>query len=182
MTTPRTNATSLQETSPTMNDTAALKPSASAALKKTETFGQFSTVPTPIKADSFGKTGGMAAEEQTELVILPDPVGYHMLVALPTLEQQTANGIIIPESVTERERAATVVGTVLAMGPDCYKDTKKFPNGAWCKTGDNVLFSRYQGMRFKSKDPETGGMVEYRMLSDDGIVGTVPEGAEVGGL
>jgi co-chaperonin GroES (HSP10) len=116
------------------------------------------------------------------MVVLPDPVGYHMLVALPTLEQQTALGIIIPEAVVERERAATVVGTVLAMGPDCYKDTKKFPNGAWCKTGDNVLFSRYQGMRFKSKDPETGGMVEYRMLSDDGIVGTVPEGAEVGGL
>ncbi len=135
--------------------------------------------PTPIRANAFGN---MVAEEQTEMVTLPDPVGYHMLVALPTLEQQTKSGIIIPEAVTERERAATVVGTVLAMGPDCYRDAKKFPNGAWCKVGDNVLFSRYQGMRFRSKDTETGDMVEYRMLSDDGIVGTVPEGAEVGGL
>lgn len=138
--------------------------------------------PIPIKTNAFGQTAPSVSEETTEMVVLPDPVGYHMLVALPTVAQQTAKGIIIPEEVTERERAATVVGTVLAQGPDCYKDQRKFPNGAWCKVGDNVLFSRYQGMRFKSKDTESGDMVEYRMLSDDGIVGTVPEGAEVGGL
>lgn len=126
--------------------------------------------------------GQTRKELDTELVQLPDPVGYHMLVALPTMAKQTAAGIFIPDVVNERERAAAVVGVVLAMGPDCYKDAKKFPHGAWCKTGDTVLFSRYQGMRFKSKDPESGDMVEYRMLTDDGIVGTVPEGAEVGGL
>lgn len=121
-------------------------------------------------------------DSETELVILPDPVGHHMLVALPTFAEQTAGGIIIPGAVNERERAATVVGTVLAMGGSCYKDQKRFPEGPWCKVGDTVLFSRYQGMRFKSKDTESGDMVEYRMLTDDGIVGTVPEGAEVGGL
>ncbi len=122
------------------------------------------------------------APEDTTLVILPDPVGHHMLVALPTIEQKTKSGIIIPTAVTERERAATTVGYVLAMGPDCYKDQKRFPNGAWCKTGDTVLFPRYQGMRFVSQDAETGEMVEYRMMADDCIVGTVPEGAKVGAL
>lgn len=121
-------------------------------------------------------------DSDTELVILPDPAGHHMLIALPTFAEQTAGGIIIPGSVNERERAATVIGTVLAQGPSCYKDPKRFPEGPWCKVGDRVLFSRYQGMRFKSKDPESGDMVEYRMLTDDGIVGTVPEGAEVGAL
>lgn len=131
----------------------------------------------------LAKATASAAEEQTELVILPDPVGYHMLVALPTMAQQTKGGILIPEHVNERERAAAVVGTVLAMGPECYKDPKRFPAGEkWCKVGDQVIFSRYQGMRFKSKDIESGDMVEYRMLSDDGIVGVVPEGAEVSGL
>lgn len=135
-----------------------------------ETSGPFSFVP-------------RASEQETELVILPDPVGYHMLIALPTMAQQTASGIIIPDVVTERERAATVVGTVLAMGDECYKDPKRFPAGKpWCKVGDSVLFSRYSGMRFKSKDRSTGDMVEYRMLSDDNVVGTVPAGAEVGGL
>jgi len=121
-------------------------------------------------------------ESDTEVVVLPDPVGYHMLVALPTFAQQTASGVYIPDTVNERERAATVVGQVLAMGSDCYSDPRKFPGGPWCKVGDTVLFSRYSGMRFKSKDAESGDMVEYRMLSDDLIVGTVPHGAEVGGL
>jgi co-chaperonin GroES (HSP10) len=140
-----------------------------------------SATPLPIKT-TLGNTVPKRSEEETELVILPDPVGYQMLVALPTMTQKTAMGIIIPETVNERERAASVVGTVIAMGSECYADRKKFPSGAWCKVGDNVLFSRYQGMRFRSKDAESGDMVEYRMLSDDGIVGTVPEGAEVGGL
>jgi co-chaperonin GroES (HSP10) len=121
-------------------------------------------------------------DSDTEMVILPDPVGHFMLIALPTMAEQTAGGIIIPHAVNERERAASVVGTVLAMGPSCYKDRARFPDGAWCKEGDKVLFSRYQGMRFKSKDVESGEMVEYRMLADDGITGTVPEGADVGGL
>lgn len=131
----------------------------------------------------------------TTMVILPDPVGHHMLIALPTIEQKTKSGLIIPTTVTERERAATVVGYVIAMGDQCYKDASRFgvpePDHMgqtrmvarpWCKTGDTVLFSRYSGMRFMSQDAETGEMVEYRMLADDQIVGTVPEGSKVGAL
>lgn len=128
--------------------------------------------PAPVKED----------RSDTELVQLPDPVGYHMLIALPTFAEVTASGIYIPQAVNERERAATVVGVVLAQGSECYTDTRKFPKGAWCKVGDTVLFSRYSGMRFRSKDVESGEMVEYRMLTDDNIVGVVPSGAEVAGL
>ena len=121
-------------------------------------------------------------QSDTTLVILPDPVGHHMLVALPTMQEMTVSGIIIPHATNERERAATVVGRVIAMGASCYKDKARFPDGAWCKEGDTVLFTRYQGMRFRTKDAESGDMVEYRMLTDDAIVGTVPDGAEVMGL
>ena len=119
----------------------------------------------------------------TTFVTLPDPVGHHMLVALPTMKEQTEKGIFIPAVTNERERAAAVVGTVLAMGSTCYQDKRRFPNGEpWCKAGDSVMFSRYSGMRFKSKDIESGDLVEYRMLADDQIVGTVPDGAIVEGL
>ncbi len=140
---------------------------------------------TPLRANAFGETQSASATDMTsdtEMVILPDPVGHFMLVALPTMEEQTKSGIIIPGMVTERERAATVVGKVLAMGDACYKDKTRFPGQPWCKLGDTVLFSRYAGMRFKSQDSETGSMVEYRMLTDDGIVATVPLGAKVGAL
>lgn len=140
----------------------------------------------PLRTDTFGLMKSAPATDMnsdTEMVILPDPVGHHMLVALPTIEKQTAMGLIIPDVVTERERAATVLGTVLAMGNTCYKDPRRFPDGQpWCKVGDTVMFSRYSGMRFKSKDVFTGDLVEYRMLTDDGIVGTVPAGAIVGAL
>lgn len=120
-------------------------------------------------------------KEETELLHAPDPVGHFMLVALPTMEEKTAGGIYIPDSVTDRERAASVVGHVIALGPDCYtgqypNGAPRFPSGAWCKEGDTVLFSRYQGMRFKIEG------VEFRMLADDQIVATVPNEAKVGGL
>lgn len=118
----------------------------------------------------------------TQMVILPDPVGYYMLIALPTAAERTEKGIIIPDVVNERERAATVVGKVVAMGPDCYRDKTKFPNGAWCKVGDTVLFTRYSGMRFKTNDLESGDLVEYRILTDDGIAATVPDGSSVEAL
>lgn len=121
-------------------------------------------------------------DSMTEMVFLPDPVGHYMLVALPTMAEKSEGGVIIPRVVREGERIATVVGKVLEMGSSCYKDKTRFPDGPWCKKGDTVMFSRYQGMRFKSLDAESGEMVEYRMLTDDAIVGTVPTGAIVTGI
>lgn len=148
----------------------------------------------PKLANSGPAPDTNAPEDQsdTTLVILPDPVGHKMLVALPTMAERTAGGIIIPHATNERERAATVVGTVLAMGDTCYNDIGRFgvyqPDGSrklgkpWCKVGDTVLFTRYAGMRFKTKDVESGEMVEYRIMNDDEIAATVPAGAEVGAL
>lgn len=140
--------------------------------------------------------------EDLGMMTAPDPVGHFMLVALPEVEARTASGIYIPETVTDRERAASVVGTVIEMGPDCYRDPEpkipqelvilaangvpvnitiltsppRFPSGPWCKIGDTVLFSRYAGKRFKIEG------VEFRMLADDEITATIPIGAKVGGL
>lgn len=134
-----------------------------------------------------------AVNSDTELIILPDPVGWRLLIALPTMAEKLASGLYIPDEVNERERAATVVGRVLAMGSLCYQDPKKYGiwdsekqtfvlQEPWCKVDDTVLFSRYSGMRFRAKDGESGDMVEYRMLNDDEIMGTVPAGAAVGAL
>lgn len=135
----------------------------------------------------------LGQDDATELVILPDPTGYSMLIALPTMAQQTASGIWLPQLTTDQERAAAVVGVVLAQGPQCYKDPRKFGVWdedkqkfvllpPWCKVGDTIMFARYSGMRFKTRDIESGDLVEYRMLSDDMCTGTVPEGAHVEGL
>lgn len=133
--------------------------------------------------------------DSLDMLIAPDPVGHFMLVALPEVEIRTAGGVYIPETVSERERTASVVGTVISMGPDCYVDPPpqlpdlppgtpvtvlaprpRFPSGPWCKAGDTILFSRYAGKRFTIEG------VEFRMLADDEVIATIPEGAKVGGL
>ena len=47
------------------------------------------------------------------------------------------------------------------MGPDCYKDKSRFPNGPWCKRGDFVLMRAYSGTRIKIHGKE------FRLINDD---------------
>ena len=61
------------------------------------------------------------------------------------------------------------MGYVVALGPDAYKDQKKFPDGPWCKEGDWILFGRYAGARFGIE----GG--EMRLLNDDEILAVLPD-------
>ena len=53
------------------------------------------------------------------------------------------------------------------MGPDCYGDKEKFPEGPWCKKGDCVIFARYAGSRIQID----GG--EVRLLNDDEVLATI---------
>ncbi len=99
--------------------------------------------------------------------ILPKPVGYRMLIRPWSGEKKTKGGILITESTQETIEMTTVVGLVILMGDLCYKDEKKFPNGAWCKEGQFVIYGRYAGSRFKTK------YGEHRILNDDEIIATI---------
>ena len=39
----------------------------------------------------------------------------------------------------------------MAMGPQCYADKDRYPEGPWCKVKDWVMFARYAGSRIKLK-------------------------------
>jgi co-chaperonin GroES (HSP10) len=58
-------------------------------------------------------------------------------------------------------------GLVLAMGPDCYRDKERYPDGPWCKVNDWIMFARYAGSRIKID----GG--EIRLLNDDEVLATI---------
>ncbi len=150
----------------------------------------------PVQIPKIDGTGALLDEtDDADMMHAPDPVGHFMLVALPKVE--VSKTLITPDTVSEREQAASVIGTVIAMGPDCYIDpapklplaavatgqpiiviapAPRFPSGPWCKVGDTVLFGRYAGKRFRIEG------VEFRMLNDDEITATIPVGAKVGGL
>ena len=106
-------------------------------------------------------------EVTTDTDKLPKPTGWRMLVLPFKMKEKTKGGILITDDVVERAQVASTCGLVLALGPDCYKDKERYPDGPWCKKGSWVIFARYAGSRIKID----GG--EVRLLNDDEVLATV---------
>jgi co-chaperonin GroES (HSP10) len=98
---------------------------------------------------------------------LPDPSGYRILCAIPEIEEKYDSGIIKADATMHHEEILSTVFFVVKMGPDCYKDTVRFPNGPWCKVGDFVLARPNSGTRLKIHGRE------FRIINDDSVEGTV---------
>ena len=104
---------------------------------------------------------------KTEEPKLPKPTGWRLLVLPFKMKETTKGGIHLAETTLERQQVASQVGLVMAMGPQCYKDTERYPEGPWCKEKDWVMFARYAGSRIKID----GG--EMRLLNDDEVLATI---------
>jgi len=100
---------------------------------------------------------------------LPQPSGYRILCAIPEQEKEYESGIIKAELTVHNEELLTTVLFVVKLGPDCYKDEKRFPNGAWCKEGDFVLVRPHAGTRLVIHGKE------FRIINDDSVEGTVED-------
>jgi co-chaperonin GroES (HSP10) len=101
------------------------------------------------------------------LGVIPDPVGYRLLIRPYQPAAKTKGGIHLSDTTRETIQMTTVVGLVVKMGDLCYKDKDKFPDGPWCKSGDFVIYGRYSGSRFQTK------FGEHRILNDDEIIGRI---------
>jgi len=100
---------------------------------------------------------------------LPKPTGWRILVLPHRGQGKTKGGVLLSDQTVEETQVATNVGLVLEIGPDAYSDKERFPNGAWCKKKDWVIFARYAGSRLNIE----GG--ELRILNDDEILGTTDD-------
>ena len=102
---------------------------------------------------------------------LPRPSGYHILCAIPEAEKQYEGeaGLVKADETMRNEETLTTVLFVVELGPDCYKDTTKFPTGPWCKEGDFILVRPYSGSRLIIHGKE------FRLINDDSIEGTVED-------
>ena len=98
---------------------------------------------------------------------LPKPTGWRMLVLPFKMKEKTKGGLVLAETTLEKQQVASQVGLVMAMGPQCYKDKERYPEGPWCKEKDWVMFARYAGSRIKID----GG--EMRLLNDDEVLATI---------
>lgn len=100
---------------------------------------------------------------------LPQPSGFRLLIALPEVSEKTDGGVIVPDSLKSAEEVASILGFVLKVGPQAYKDPERFPDGPWCKEGDFVIFRAYSGTRFKIENKE------FRLINDDTVEAVVDD-------
>jgi len=100
---------------------------------------------------------------------LPQPSTYHLLCALPDVEEEYDSGIIKAGQTMHFEEVLSPVLFVMAMGPDAYKDEKRFPSGASCKVGDFVLVRPNTGTRIKIHGRE------FRIINDDSVEAVVED-------
>lgn len=111
----------------------------------------------------------MNKEADEKATQLPKPSGYRILCAIPEIEKEYESGIVKADTTISTEEMLTTVLFVVALGPDCYKDTSRFPSGAWCKEGDFILVRPHAGSRLVIHGRE------FRMINDDSVEGVVDD-------
>lgn len=100
---------------------------------------------------------------------LPKPTGYRILMALPEATEATEGGIIKAEETKDLEEVASPVGYVVALGPDCYKDEKRFPSGPYCEESDWIIIRPFSGTRLLVHGQE------FRLINDDSVEAVVED-------
>ena len=100
---------------------------------------------------------------------LPKPSGYRILCAIPEQEKEYESGLAKADITIQHEEVLTTVLFVVDLGPDCYKDESRYPNGAWCKKGDFVLVRPNAGTRLVIHGRE------FRIINDDSVEAVVDD-------
>ena len=135
-----------------------------------------------VEAAEAEKSAQIAAEvekreraEQVEEIKkhIPQPTGWRVVVLPYRGARKTKGGIELADQTLERQQLTTTCAYVLAVGPLAFKDTSKFPSGAWCKEADWIIFGRYAGARMAID----GG--EIRILNDDEILALVSDPEDI---
>ena len=109
------------------------------------------------------------ARDEDKAKQLPDPVGYRILCAVPDVEEKFDSGLVKADSTRHYESVLSTVLWVMKLGPECYADKERFPNGPWCKEGDFILVRPNSGTRLLIHGKE------FRLINDDTVEAVVQD-------
>jgi co-chaperonin GroES (HSP10) len=122
----------------------------------------------PDNPQIVGVVNTQAANEEKARQV-PTPSGYRILCAIPEVDKEFESGILkADDTINYEEKLATVL-FVVGLGPDCYSDKSRFPNGPWCKKGDFVIVRPNAGTRLHIHGKE------FRMINDDSVEAVVQD-------
>lgn len=129
----------------------------------------------PTLDDAYADDGSLVVEKLEGSVLdrIPRPTGWRVIILPYRGAEKSKGGIVLADQTREKQQLTTVCGYVLAVGDLAYKDEGKFPNGAWCKPNDWVIFGRYAGARIGLD----GG--EIRILNDDEILARINDPEDI---
>jgi co-chaperonin GroES (HSP10) len=85
------------------------------------------------------------------------------------MEKEYESGILKADETVRVEETLTTVLFVVDLGPDCYTDKVRFPNGPWCKKGDFILVKPYSGSRLVIHGRD------FRIINDDTVEAVVDD-------
>ena len=94
------------------------------------------------------------------------PAGHRVSVRVDEAEKVTKGGIIIADTIADKQTEANIFGTVVAVGDTAWKD---FGGRSWAVVGDRVAFAKYGG--FVIQDPDSGE--KFRLLNDEDITAVI---------
>lgn len=115
-------------------------------------------------------SGLLNKNEEEKARQVPDPATFHLLCMLPKAEEEySETGIVKSATAMHHEELLSPVLFVAKMGPDAYKDEKRFPSGPSCKVGDFVLVRPNTGTRMKIHG------TEWRLINDDSVEAVVQD-------
>ena len=120
-------------------------------------------------ATEDGEVSTLPDTDERKAKQLPDPSGYRILCAIPEIDDKYDSGIVKSDLTIQHEELLTTVLFVIKLGPDCYKDSARFPSGPWCKEGDFILVRPHAGTRLKIHGRE------FRIINDDSVEGVVED-------
>jgi len=114
-------------------------------------------------------SGLLKSPAESKAKQLPNPATYHILCMVPRADETYDSGLIKADKTAEHEELLTPVLFVAKVGPDAFKDEKRFPSGPSCKEGDFVVVRPNSGTRLKIHG------TEWRIINDDSIEATVDD-------
>jgi co-chaperonin GroES (HSP10) len=121
----------------------------------------------PALAVDLSKILDQPAEKKATQI--PNPATYHLLCMVPQAEEEYESGLVKAGNTMHYEEVLTPVLFVAKMGPDAFKDEKRFPNGPSCKVGDFVIVRPNTGTRLKIHG------TEWRIINDDSVEAVVED-------
>lgn len=119
--------------------------------------------------DPTGPVSVLPGTTEEKAKQVPDPCTYHILCMLPQANETYDSGIVKADKTMQYEELLSPVLFVAKLGPDAFKDEKRFPSGPSCKVGDFIIVRPNSGTRMKIHG------TEWRLINDDSVEAVVQD-------